>query len=409
LNISLTVSPVRDATGRIIGASKIARDITAEVRAQAEAAEQRERLTVTLHSIGDAVIATNRHGQVAYMNPVAEDLTGWPAAEAAGRPLEEVFRIVNEESRQTVENPVVKVLRDGSVVGLANHTVLIARGGREMFIHDSAAPIRDARGEIMGVVLIFRDVTEERSAQKTLAAQTAELRRANEDLNQFAYAVSHDLREPLRNIGNYAELLVRKYAEHADEDSERFRRFILDGVARMEALLNDLLTYSQLGGPQQQPAALVDCNELLEKTRQNLTAAIAESRAVITSDPLPRVLGYEMHLLQLLQNLIGNAIKYRSGQIPRVHVRVRKHEGEWLFSVIDNGIGIEPQYLHKIFGVFKRLHGKAVPGTGIGLAICTKVVERHGGRIWVESEPGQGSEFFFTLPIAAEGAASAGT
>src|SRR3989442_14573226 len=161
-----------------------------------------------------------------------------------------------------------------------------------------------------------------------------------------------------------------------------------------------------LGGPQRQPAALVHGKERRKKPGKDLTAAIAESKAVITSDSLPRVLGSEMPLLQLLQNLIGNAIKYRSDLTPRVHVRVRKNDGEWLFSVIDNGIGIEPQYLQKIFGVFKRLHGKAVPGTGIGLAICTRVVERYGGRIWVESQPRQGSTFFFTLPIVNAAAAA---
>jgi PAS domain S-box-containing protein len=182
IHVSLSVSPLYDASGRITGASKILRDITAQVRAQQELAEQRERLRVTLRSIGDAVIATGTQGGVTYLNPVAETLTGWTSEEAAGRPLEEIFRIINEQSRQTVQNPVARVLREGKIVGLANHTLLISRNGKELAIDDSAAPIRDVRGEMMGVVLVFRDVSEKRAAEKLAAAQAAELRHSEERL-----------------------------------------------------------------------------------------------------------------------------------------------------------------------------------------------------------------------------------
>jgi PAS domain S-box-containing protein len=398
VNVSLTVSPIRDASGRIIGASKIARDITAQVRAQAEIAEQRERLRVTLHSLGDAVISTDYQGNVTYLNPVAERLTGWSNAEADGAPLPEVFCIVNEETRKPAESPVARVLREGQVVGLANHTVLISRSGVEYCIDDSAAPIRDTSGAITGVVLVFRDSTDKRNAQKKIESQTVELRRAITDLNQFAYAVSHDLREPLRNIANYAELLVRRFPGEADSDVERFKSFITQGVTRMETLLSDILTYSLVGAPEEHPPVPVDGNEVLAKTLENLHAAIVESGAVITNDSLPMLRASAMHLSQLFQNLLSNAIKYRSSRPPRIHIRVVRLQNDWRFSVVDNGIGIEPQYFQKIFGVFKRLHGKTVPGTGIGLAICAKVVERYGGRIWVESYPGEGSTFHFTLP-----------
>ena len=398
VNVSLTVSPVRDASGRIIGASKIARDITAQVRAQNEIAEHRERLRVTLQSLGDAVISTDFQGAVTYLNPVAERLTGWSNSEAAGAPLPEVFCIVNEETRKPAESPVAKALREGHVVGLANHTVLISRSGVEFCIDDSAAPIRDSSGAITGVVLVFRDSTDKRNAQKKIESQTVELRRAITDLNQFAYAVSHDLREPLRNIANYAELLVRRFSGEADGDAERFKSVITQGVARMETLLSDILTYSLVGAPEEHPPVPVDCNEVLAKTLQNLHASIVESGAVITHDSLPTVRASAMHLSQLFQNLLSNAIKYRSSRPPRIHIRVVRLQNDWRFSVVDNGIGIESQYFQKIFGVFKRLHGKTVPGTGIGLAICAKVVERYGGRIWVESYPGEGSTFHFTLP-----------
>jgi PAS domain S-box-containing protein len=396
VNISLTVSPVRDSEGNIIGASKIARDITELLRRRAELAEQREWLRVAFSSIGDAVITTDKTGKVTFLNPVAADLTGWQTSEAAGKPLVEVFRIINEESRRTVENPTVKVLREGIVVGLANHTVLISRDGRERSIDDSAAPIRNDKGEILGVILIFRDVTESRAALKQLEMQAAELRRTNEELNDFASAVSHDLREPLRNVVNFSQLLVRE-VDGRNPATQEYAEYVVEGVNRMEMLLNDLLAYSQVGG-REQPARLTDVNEIVKKTLENLQAMISETGAQVSSSYLPSIVGYEAQLSQLFQNLIGNAIKYRSERPPRVHISAEKRGHEWIFKVSDNGIGIAHEYHKTIFGVFKRLHGKETPGTGIGLAICSKVVEHHGGRIWVESKPGEGSEFLFTLP-----------
>jgi light-regulated signal transduction histidine kinase (bacteriophytochrome) len=264
----------------------------------------------------------------------------------------------------------------------------------------TVSPVRDSENRIIGASKVARDITGQLVAQNMLATQNIELQRAVTDLNQFAYAVSHDLREPLRNIANYAELLVRRFSETGDGDCERFKGFIVQGVSRMESLLNDLLTYSLLGAQQEAPPKGVDCDAVLARTLQNLHTAIVENHAVITSDPLPTIVAHESHISQLFQNLISNAIKYRSDLPPRVHIRVTRQNGFWRFSITDNGIGIEPQYFEKIFGIFKRLHGKAVPGTGIGLAICTRVVEHYGGQIWVESQSGQGSTFFFTLPIA---------
>lgn len=397
VNISLTVSPVRDPEGNIIGASKIARDITELVRRRAELAEQREWLRVAFSSIGDAIITTDKTGRVTFLNPVAADLTGWQTSEAAGKPLAEVFRIINEESRRTVENPTATVLREGIIVGLANHTVLISRDGKERSIDDSAAPIQNDKGETLGVILIFRDVTESRAALKRLEMQAAELRRTNEELNNFASAVSHDLREPLRNVVNFSQLLVREGDDRKNSATQEYAEYVVEGVNRMEMLLNDLLAYSQIGG-REQPARLTDVNKVVKKTLENLQATITETGAQVSSSHLPGIVAYEAQLSQLFQNLIGNAIKYQSERPPRVHISAEKHGHEWIFKVRDNGIGIAPEYHKTIFGVFKRLHGKETPGTGIGLAICSKVVEHHGGRIWVESKPGEGSEFFFTLP-----------
>ncbi len=415
LHVSLTVSPVHDAEGRITGASKIIRDITAQVHAQKEIAEHRERLRVTLSSIGDAVMATDPEGRVTYLNPVAEHLTGWRTPEAAGRPLEEVFCIVDEDSRQIVESPVAKVLREGGVVGLANHTVLLARDGRETAIDDSAAPIRNDQGEMLGVVLVFRDVTNRRETEKRSAAQNSELgrmaeelrgsnaalQRANEDLQQFAFAASHDLQEPLRMIATYSRLLVDSYRGQLSEEAELCVNFISRGTARMRELLSDLLAYTQLND-QQADEAWVDLNAVLRKALENLSAAIDETGAVIDIGRLPTVRGHEAHFLQLFQNLLGNAIKYRGADAPKIRIAAARDGRSWKLSVSDNGIGIAPEHHDRVFGVFKRLHGKKIPGTGIGLAICQRVVERYGGRIWIESALGQGATFHFTIPAVEE-------
>lgn len=401
VNISLTVSPIHDDEGRIVGASKIAREITEQIRVRAELAEEKERLRVTLSSIGDGVITTDSTARVTYLNPIAEQLTGWQISEAAGRPLEEVFRIINEDSRRTVENPATKVLREGIVVGLANHTLLITKDGHERSIDDSGAPIRVNSTDIAGVVLVFRDVSERRADEKQRQAQAAQLRRINEELNQFAYAVTHDLREPLRNVVNFSQFLIRAFKAGSEADAETSTRYIVEGVQRMEMLLNDLLAYSQAAGTVELPVS-VDMNQALRLALENLKTAIVESGAIITNNSLPAVQGHYAQLVQVFQNLVSNAIKYRSEAEPRVQIQAQRNGHEWIFSVRDNGIGIQPEYRKSIFGLFKRLHGREIPGTGMGLAICSKIIERHGGRLWVNSQFGEGSEFSFSLPVDAQ-------
>jgi PAS domain S-box-containing protein len=397
LNISLTVSPLRDADGRIIGASKVARDVTREVRFARELAEQREHLRVTLQSIGDGVIATDHTGAVTYLNSVAEDLTRWRNPDAVGKSLQDVFRIIDQDSRRRLPSPAQTVLHEGRIVGHSNNTMLIAKDGRERTIETNAAPIRNDLGAITGVVIIFRDVTEHH-AKKRLEHQAEELRRINEELSRFAYIVSHDLREPLRNISIFSELV----ASHCQDRPhlQTAVKNIVDGVHRMGGLLQALLEFSRIGGGEHTPTHPCDMNEILKSALTNLRTQIQETEAEITSDPLPSIPGHETQLLQLLQNLISNAIKYRSHAPPSIQIHVKPREHEFLFSVRDNGIGIDAKHHESIFGIFKRLHNKDIPGTGVGLAICSKVVEIHGGHLWVESKKGHGSEFFFTLPMA---------
>jgi PAS domain S-box-containing protein len=428
VNISLTVSPVRDATGRIVGASKVARNITESKqaeerlhRSQEETKVARDWLETTLASIGDAVIATDTEGRVTFLNSVAASLTGWSQDNAKGKNLGDVFVITNEETGASVESPVTKALREGRIVGLANHTKLTAKDGRHTPIDDSAAPIRDRDGRIIGVVLVFRDVAERKKAESALneafklaqsAAQEVQganraLLRANEDLKQFAFAASHDLQEPLRMITSYSQLLINSYRGQLDGEAGVCVSFISRGTRRMRELLSDLLAYTHLTGEDQVELELVDLNSVFQKALDNLKASIEESNAEIRSAQLPIVYGHGAHFLQLFQNLLGNAIKYRGDNALEVNVSSAKDGGNWRVSVSDNGIGIAPEYHDRIFGVFKRLHGKRIPGTGIGLAICQRVVERYGGRIWVESAANEGATFYFTVPVTEEESAHA--
>jgi PAS domain S-box-containing protein len=375
----------------------------------AQVRQSRDWLQITLASIGDGVIATDEKGRVSFLNNVAALMTGWTQQEAAGIPLDEMFVICNEKTGLQVENPVTKILRNGRVVGLANHTKLTAKDGREIPIDDSAAPIRGADGNILGAVLVFRDVSERRKTEEDLEASMEALRRANEDLKQFAFAASHDLQEPLRMITSYSQLLLKGYRGQLDGEASTCLGFITDGTKRMRELLADLLAYTQVTGDPQDAVASVDLNEVFRTTLENCKVAIGEAGATVTSDKLPAVPGHKPHFVQLLQNLVSNALKYRGEYPPRIHVSAERGVGLWRLAVEDNGIGIAPEYHKQIFGVFKRLHGRTIAGTGIGLAICQRVVERHGGRIWVESQAGQGATFYFTLPADdAKGAAHGG-
>jgi PAS domain S-box-containing protein len=613
--------------------------------------ESKQSLQVTLMSIGDGVIATDALGNVTLLNPIASKLTGWAPDDAIGQPLDKIFHIVNENTRKLVESPVAKVLQTGQIAGLANHTVLIDRKGRETPIEDSGAPIRGMTGELQGVVLVFRDVGERRrieldlmrseqrfravaeamgdviwttnadgemkTGQPAWAAFTGqsfdqyrgfgwtgaihpddriaaveawrqavadrqtflseyrlerhdgifrlfsvcavpvasedgavrewvgvhiditderhnqdsvresderfrglatafsqlvwsstaegdleytnaiwdeyagarnepgsfsdiwqrmihpddadayatrwqeaiqsgkmfetqcrlkrasdgayrwflcrripvlgrgrhivrwlgacldiddqmrdanELRRANEalqlsngDLEQFAYAASHDLQEPLRMISLYTQLLRDEYSGQLDDTARSYIGFAVTGAQRMERLLRDLLAYSQVTGVPPPQAERTNASTALRTALENLEALIRQTGAVIHTGELPVVQVPRLHLTQLFQNLVGNALKYSGENLPKVWIRAEYEQDHWRFAVKDNGIGIEPQYTKQVFGVFKRLHGPEYEGTGIGLAVCQRIVERNGGRIWIESTPGQGATFHFTL------------
>jgi light-regulated signal transduction histidine kinase (bacteriophytochrome) len=266
-----------------------------------------------------------------------------------------------------------------------------------------SAPMLGSDGQYYGRIWYFRDITARRRAEEKLKLSLADLGRSNKDLEQFAYVASHDLQEPLRMVSSYTQLLARRYQGQLDATADKYIGYAVDGANRMQRLIEDLLAYSRVGtrargfGP-------VDCTAVLDQALANLKAAIEESRAVVTHDPLPSIVHDNLLLVQLFQNLIGNAIKFQLALPPRIHISAEHKGEEWVFAVRDNGIGIDPQYAERVFTIFQRLHtNEEYSGTGIGLAICKKIVERRGGRIWVESRPGTGSTFYFTVPIAGDG------
>jgi PAS domain S-box-containing protein len=615
-----------------------------------EAERARDLFKITLASIGDAVIATDAQGRITFLNGVAESLTAWTVADAAGKDLAEVFRILDERSGAVVEDPATAVLRENRTVELANHVVLRSRDGRLVPIDDSAAPIRDSAGHLVGVVLVFRDVTERRRARAEVERSESRLRlaldagrigvwdwdigadvigwsdrayeihgleqdafggrladftrlvhpedkdvvsarirdslegrreynlefrivrpdgqvrwvqtsarvfrdaagrpvrmlgatlditerheteqalrdgesrlqlaleagrmaawswdwrtnevswsvshyrlmgvdpgnrpvtyadwsrfvhpedlprieeaiqeairerceyrseyrviwpdssvhwmeargrltygrdgtplrmlgvlvditerkrneefllRANEELQHFAYAASHDLQEPLRTINAFSQLLVRQYRGSLPADAEQYVRYIVEGTRRMSDLIHGLLSLSRAGGMETEPLRAVSSREVLDSTLETLTAAIAEAGAEVRLGSLPVVLGDPSQLSQLFQNLISNAIKYHKPEIPpTIDISAERTPAGWRFAVRDNGIGFAPEAARQIFAPFKRLHGSDIPGAGIGLALCRRIVQRHHGTIWADSQPGVGSTFYFTLPGA---------
>ncbi len=700
---------VEDRTAELVRTNTaLQQEIAERQRAEVVIREQGERFRVTLASIGDAVIVTDPSGRVTFLNSVAQTLTGWKSEEALQHPLDEVFSIMHEITRQPVESPVTKVLREGGVAGLANHTVLRAKDGSERPIDDSGALIRDDQGQILGVVLVFRDITERRRAEEaqsflaeasaalatsleyeTTLAQVAQLaiprlaewcsvyvvegegeirllavahadpakatwakelqrryplepdlpygvpnvfrtgrserytnitdaqlvgaargnaeilqvlrkiapssimivpmrargrtvgvmtftatqarrqygeaelvlaeslaqraalaidnahlyravqealqakseslalldalfaatpiglafldptfrfvrinealaamtgipreahvgqrvqellpdlwpvvepvfcsvletgqpvinhevcgetpaargeqrywletcypvraqeeqllglglaaieiterkqaehalaqhaealRDSNEELQRFAYVASHDLQEPLRMVTSYVQLLEKRYESSLDDEARQFISYAVEGTKRMKALIDDLLAYARVES-RGKNLELIESESVLQRVLNDIQVSIADHDAVITHDPLPPVLADRTQLTLLFQNLLSNALKFRTTRPPHVHISARQEGLQWLLTVKDNGIGIEPQYANKIFELFQRLHARQeYPGTGLGLAICKRIVERHGGRIWVESELGKGATFFFTLP-----------
>jgi PAS domain S-box-containing protein len=393
LDISLTISPVRDIDGSIIGASKIARDVTSK--------KQVERAALLLSSIvdssDDAILSKDLNGIITSWNKSAERMFGYTAAEAVGRP---VVKLLIPPDRQEEEPTILAKLRRGERV---DHFVTKRKrkDGTLIDISLTISPIKASDGTVVGASKIARDVTEQINSQRELTRSNASLTRSNADLKQFAYSASHDLQEPLRMVSAYSEMLRRKFGSQIGSAGDEYLGFVIEGAQRMEQLLRDLRTYTLTSTGDDGPAPVVNPETAVERSMANLRPSIEESGAEITFDPLPPVRMHEFQLEQLFQNLIVNAIRYRSRERPRIELGAEPEGDSWRFFIRDNGIGIDPEYKEQIFGIFKRLHTSSeYSGTGMGLAICHRIVERAGGRIWVESQLGRGSTFYFTLPVA---------
>jgi PAS domain S-box-containing protein len=383
--VEVTISPIR--TGAEYTFNSFIHDITE--RKQAEA--MRARLAAIVESSDDAIIGTNLSGEITSWNKAATRLFRYSMREAIGRPITMLTPSdISEESSAASR-------ADKPSRGVEHFdTVRLRKNGSRVDVSLTVSPINDADGVVIGASTIARDVTARKRAEE-LARRAEDLARSNADLEQFAYVASHDLQEPLRMVTGYCDLLQRRYKGKLDSDADDFITFAAEGAQRMQELVRGLLEYSRVG-PHAKIEVPIDSGEAFKRALANLSVAIEESGAEIKRGRLPTVLADPTQLEHVFQNLIGNAIKFRGPLTPRIHVRAVRQNAMWLFSVNDNGIGIDARYADKVFAIFQRLHGRGeYAGTGLGLAICKKIIERHGGSIWFESEPGQGTTFFFTL------------
>jgi PAS domain S-box-containing protein len=369
-------------------------DITARREAEAGLRESEERFRLTFELAASGIAHVGLDARFLRVNRSLCDILGYSEEELVGRSVKEVSYLDDRDLTDSQRRRV----RSGELESARFEKRYVRKDGSIVWVDLAIALARGADGVPQHEIAIFDDITERKHAEAALRQAHEELKRSNAELAQFAYVASHDLQEPLRMVSSYTQLLVRRYGDKLDGNAQEFMAYIVDGAARMKQLIEDLLAYSRVG-TRSKEFHRVAVEAPLCRAINNLRASVEEAGASITYDALPTVEGDELQLSQLFQNLIGNALKFRSASVPRIHVFAKEAGHEWEFAVQDNGLGIEPAYFERIFMVFQRLHNKGeYPGTGIGLAICKKVVERHGGRIWVESQLGEGSSFRFTLP-----------
>jgi PAS domain S-box-containing protein len=368
--------------------------------------DQTRILKSVFSSMNEGVVVVDRLGKRLLANHAAELMVGLDQRDVAPEKWAEVYGFFLSDQSTLCpahEFPLVRVIR-GQRVDDAEFFIRNPQSGEERWVNFNSRPLLDDRGTVLGGIAVIRDISEHKRAREIVAEQQRELERSNRDLEQFAYAASHDLQEPLRAVSGYCQLLQRRYKGQLDVNAQRYIAEAVNGARRMQALIEGLLAYSRVAR-RGNPIVPTDSQTAFDQALVNLEAAIGECGAVITHDRLPLVAADSMQLMLLFQNLIGNALKYRGADPPRIHVKAEERETDWLFSVQDNGIGIDPRHHEKIFLIFQRLHTRnEYPGMGIGLAICLKIVERHGGHLRVESEPGQGSTFFFNLLRPPQGA-----
>lgn len=395
IDVAVTMSPVRSASGNIIGVSEIKRDLSAR-----KAADERFRMAVDASP--NAMIMVDEKGTIVLVNAEAERMFGYERGELIGEQIERLLpahmRVSHQKNRDSYA-----VQPSRRSMGAGRDLFGVRKNGTQLAVEIGLNPIKTAEGTM--VIAAVVDITERKRSEQLLAERARELERSNAELEQFAYVASHDLQEPLRMVASYTELLAERYQGQLDGKADKYIQYAVEGAKRMQRLVNDLLTYSRVGRTGGM-ARSTDLNRVVQDVLKGLQRAIEDAKAKVEVGKLPVLVVEEGQMAQVLQNLIGNALKFRAERQVTISVGAEPKTNGWLFHVRDNGIGIEQQYSDRIFQMFQRLHERgAYEGSGIGLTITKKIVERHGGRIWFESLPGEGTTFYFTLPISEEKAA----
>jgi len=353
------------------------------------------RFRSLIENASDLILLTNETGELLYASPSSDSILGYSPDLLVGQSIRE-FTLPEEQSI------VDRIFSDPRQASKNSHRFEfhLRHSDGSLRLLDGVAANLLNNSAVCGILINARDMSERRKAERALEKTNEALRQANDDLSVFAYCASHDLQEPIRNVSLYCQMLRAKYSGSLDAQADEFIGHVIEGSARMTALVKDLLAYLDVSGSRTRSTpTLIPVKLAIDHALSNLETGLRASDATVIYDELPAVPVEPVHLQQLFQNLISNAIKYRGAAPPRVQISAEASNGYWCFSVKDNGIGISPQYTSTVFRLFKRLHGRGeYPGTGVGLAICQKIVERNGGRIWVESQPGAGSDFRFTLP-----------
>ncbi|NJR23021.1 MAG: PAS domain S-box protein [Richelia sp. CSU_2_1] len=388
----ITMVKVGDERGIFNGHHCFMKDITDRKITEAALQESEFKYRQIVELAEEGIWVIDSTGCTTYVNRAMARMLGCTESEMLGRMI---FNFMDEGLKQGAEDKIE--LRK---LGIAEkHEFKFKhKNGKDVWTYMSTCPVMDEQDNLVSCVALVYNISDRKATEQQLLQLTEDLQRSNEQLEQFAYVASHDLQEPLRAVTSYAQLLAQRYQNNLDDRADKYINYIVGGATRMHQLINDLLAYSRSGRGKE--FELIDCNVAVQKSLGNLQIAIAETKAAIACEVMPTVMGDESQLVQLFQNLIGNAIKFCRHDIPSIHISVSQQDREWQFSVRDNGIGIAPEYAERIFIIFQRLHSRReYDGTGIGLAICKRIVERHGGRIWVDSREGQGATFYFTIPI----------